>query len=186
MQTICHCGWWLHHEIKRRLLLGRKAMTNLDSVLKSRDIILLTNVCIVKASVLAWRIPGTGEPGGLPSMGSHRVGHDWSDLAEHSFSSNHVWVWELDHKEGWVLRNWCFQIMVLEKTLESPLDSKEIITGNPKRNQPYIFIRKTDAEAEALILWPSDRKSQLTEKDPELGKIQGRRRRGSTEDEMIR
>ena len=64
------------HEIKRRLLLGRKAMTNLDSVLKSRDIILLTNVCIVKASVLAWRIPGMGEPGGLLSMGSHRVGHD--------------------------------------------------------------------------------------------------------------
>ena len=75
--------------------------------------------------------------------------------------------------------------MVLEKTLESPLDSKEIITGNPKRNQPYIFIRKTDAEAEALILWPSDGKSQLIEKDPELGKIQGRRRRGSTEDEMV-
>ena len=75
--------------------------------------------------------------------------------------------------------------MVLEKSPESPLDSKEIIPGNPKRNQPYIFIRKTDAEAEALILWPSNEKSQLIEKDPELGKIQGRRRRCSTEDEMV-
>ena len=64
------------HKIKRCVLLERKSMTNLDIILKSRDIVLLTNVCIVKASVLAWRIPGTGEPGGLPSMGSHRVGHD--------------------------------------------------------------------------------------------------------------
>ena len=76
-------------------------------------------------------------------------------------------MWELDHKEGWVLKNWWFQAMVLEKTLESPLDCKEIKPVNPKGNQPWIFIRRTDAEAEALVLWPPDAKSRLIGKDPD-------------------
>ena len=77
---------------------------------------------------------------------------------------------ELDHKEGWVQKNWCIQIAELEKTLESPLDSKEMEPVNPKENQPWIFIGKTDAEAETPILWPPDVKSWLTRKDPDAGK----------------
>ena len=91
----------------------------------------------------------------------------------YGFSGSHVQMWELDHKKGRTLKNWCFQIMVLEKTLESPLDSKEIKPVNPKGNQPWIFIGTTDAEAEALILWPPYMKSQLTGKDPDAGKDQG-------------
>ena len=85
---------------------------------------------------------------------------------------------ELDHNEGWALKNWCFRTVVLETTLESPLDSKEIKPVNPKGNQPWIFIGGTDADAEAPIVWPPDAKSQLIGKDPTLGKIEGKRRRG--------
>ena len=87
----------------------------------------------------------------------------------YDFSSSHVWMEELDHK-GWVLKNWCFLIVVLWKTLESPLDFKEIKPINPKGNQPWIFTGKTDAEAEAPILWPPELMSWLTGKDPEAGK----------------
>ena len=91
------------------------------------------------------------------------------------FSSSHVWIWELDHKEDWALKNWYFWTVVLEKTLESPLDYKDIKPVSPKWNQPWIFIGRTDAEAP----WPLDAKSQLTEKKTlMLGKIEGRRRRG--------
>ena len=78
----------------------------------------------------------------------------------YGFSSSHVWMWELDHKEGWALKNWCFWPVALEKTLESPLDSKEIQPVHPKGNQSWIFIERTNAEAEAPILWPPDTKSQ--------------------------
>ena len=87
-------------------------------------------------------------------------------------------MWELDHKEGWALKNSCFWIVVLEKTLESSLDSKEIKPVNPKGNQSWILIGRTDAEAEAPILWPPDLKSQLIKKTLMLGKIEDRRRRG--------
>ena len=80
----------------------------------------------------------------------------------YGFSSSHVWMWELDHKEGWALKNWCFQIVVLEKILESPSDCKEIQPVNPKGNQPWVFTGRTDAETEAPILWPPDVKCQLT------------------------
>ena len=140
------------HEIKRCLLLGRKAMTNLDNVLKSRDIILLTKVHIVKAMV---------------------------------FPSSHRWMWELDYKEGWAPKNWCFQSMVLEKTLESALDSKEIKPVNPKGNQPWIFIGRTDVEGEPPVLWPLNRKSWLIGKDPDAGKDWGREEKGTTEDEVV-
>ena len=83
----------------------------------------------------------------------------------YGFSSGHVWMWELDCKESWVLKNWCFWTVVLEKTLESPLDSKEIKPVNSKGNQSWIFIKRTGAEAEAPILWLSDVKSWLTGKD---------------------
>ena len=131
------------HEIKRLLLLERKVMINLDSILKSRDITLPTMVCVVK---------------------------------NHGFSSSHVWIWELDHNESWALKNWCFWTVVLEKTLESPLDCKQIKPINPKGNQPWIFIGRTDTEA--LILWPPDEKNWLIGKDLMLGKIEGRKNRG--------
>ena len=116
------------HEIKRCLLLGRKAMTNLGSILKHRDITLPTKVCLVKALF---------------------------------FSSSYVWMWELDYKESWALKNWCFWIVMLEKTLESPLVCKEIKLVSPTGNQSWIFVGRTDAEAEAPIPWPPDVKSQL-------------------------
>ena len=96
----------------------------------------------------------------------------------YSFSSSHVWMWDLDHKVGWVPKNWCFQIVVLEKTHESSLDFKEIKPVNPKGNQSWIFIGRTDAEAETPILWPPDAKNLLNGKDLVLGKIEGGRRRG--------
>ena len=116
-------------------------MTNLDSVLKSRDVI-------------------------LPTKGPYGQSY--------GFSSSHVWMWELDHKEGWVLKKWCFWTVVLEKTLESPLDCKEIKPVNPKENQSWIFIERTDAEAETPICWPPDVKNSL-EKTLTLGNIEGRR-----------
>ena len=94
-------------------------------------------------------------------------------------------MWELDHKEGWALKNWCFWTMVLEKTLESPLDCKEIKPVNPKRNQPWIFIGKTNAEAETAILWPSDVKSWLSGKDPDAGKDWRQEEKEMTEDEKV-
>ena len=87
---------------------------------------------------------------------------------DYGFSSSHVWMWEFDHKESWAPKNWFFLTVVLEKTLESPLDSKEIQAVNPKANQPWIFTGRTDAEAP--ILWPSDGKTQLIGKDPDAGK----------------
>ena len=91
----------------------------------------------------------------------------------YGFSNSHVQLWELDHKEGWVTKNWCFQIVMLEKTLETPLDSKEIKPVNPKENQPWIFIGRTDTEAKAPILWLPDAKSWLTGKEPDAGKNWG-------------
>ena len=95
-------------------------------------------------------------------------------------------MWELDHKEGWAPKNWCFQTVVLEKTLESPLDYKEIKLVNPKRKQPWIFIGKTDAKAEAPVLWPPDLKSLLLGKDPDAGKDWRQKEKGAAEDEMVR
>ena len=131
-------------EIKRRLLLGRRAMTNLDSILKSR--------CI-----------------------NHFADKGLSNRS-YGFLNSHVWMWELDHKESWALKNWCFWTVVLEKTLESPLDCKEIQPVNPKGNQSWIFIGSTDAEAEAL--WPPNWKAF------DAGKDWRQEEMGTTEDEM--
>ena len=119
------------------LLLGRKAMTNLNSILKSRDIYFANKG---------------------PSSQSY------------GFSSSQVWMWELDHKEDWVPKNWCFPIVVLEKTLESPLDSKEIKPVNPKGNQSWIFIGRTDTEDDAPTLWLPDANSRLMRKTLRLEK----------------
>ena len=127
------------HEIKRRLLLGRKVMTNLDSLLKSRDITLPTKVCLVKAMLFSVVIYG----------------------------------YELDYKESWAPKNWCFWVVVLEKTLECPLDCKEIQPVRPKGDQSWIFTERTDVEAETPILWPPDSKSWLIRKGPDAGKDWG-------------
>ena len=127
------------------------AMTNLDSLLKSRDITLLTKVPLVEVMVFPVVMYGC----------------------------------ELDHKEGWVPKNWCFWTVVLEKTLESSLDNKEIKPVNPKENQSWIFIGRTDAEAEASILWPSDVKSRLIGKYPGAGKDWRQEEKGATKDEMF-
>ena len=94
------------------------------------------------------------------------------------YSNSHVWIWELDYTENWVLKNWCFWTVVLEETHENPLDCKEIQPVHPKGNQSWIFIGRTDAEVETLVLWLPDAKNWLIWKDPMLGKIEGGRRRG--------
>ena len=100
----------------------------------------------------------------------------------YGFSSRHVWMWELGHKEGWVLKNWCFWTVVLEKTLESPLKCKAIQPVSPKWNQPWIFFR---TDAEAPLLWPLDAKSQLFGKDPDVGKGWKQKEKGVAENEMV-
>ena len=102
----------------------------------------------------------------------------------YGFSSSYIWMWVLDYKESWVLKNWCFWTVVLEKTLESPLDSKEIKPVNPKGNQSWIYIGRTDAEAEAPIIWPSDANGRLIGKDSDAGKDWRQEEKGTTEDEM--
>ena len=139
------------HEMKGHLLLGRKAMVNLDRVLKIRDITLPTKVPIVKDIV-------------FPIV---------------------MYGWELYHKESWELKNWCFRTVLLEKNLESPLDCKEIKPINPKENQPWIFIRRANAEAEAPILWPPDPKNWLIGKDRDAGKNWRQEEKETTEDEMV-
>ena len=114
----------------------------------------------------------------------HYLANKGPSSQSHGFSSSHVWLWELDYKESWVLKNWCFWTVVLEKTLESPLDCKEIQPVHPKGNQSWIFIGKTDAEAETSILWPPDVKSWLIWKDPNAGK-DWKREKGMTEYEMV-
>ena len=106
-----------------------------------------------------------------------------SSSQSYGFPSSHVQKWELDHKEGWTLKNWCFWIVALEKTLESPLDCKEIKPVSPKGSQPQIFIRRTDAEAP--ILWPPESKSQLVRKDPDAGKDWRQEEEGETVNEMV-
>ena len=119
-------------------------MTNLDSILKSRDITLPTK----------------------PSSQGY------------GFSSSHVWIWELDYRESWAPKNWCFWTVVLEKTLQNPLDCKEIQPGHPTGNQSWIFFGRADAKAETPILWSPDVKNWLIWKTLMLGKAEGGRRRG--------
>ena len=102
----------------------------------------------------------------------------------YGFSSTHIWMWELDYKDSWAPNNWYLWTVVLEKTLESPLDSREIQPVHPKGHQSWIFIGRTDAEAETPILWPPDAKNWLTGKDPDAGKDWGQEEKGTTEDEM--
>ena len=103
----------------------------------------------------------------------------------YGFSCGHVWMWELDYKESWVRKNWCFWTLVLEKTLESPLEYQELQPVHPKGDQSWVFIEGTDVEAETLTLWPPDAESWLIGKDPDAGKDWGQEEKGTTEDEMV-
>ena len=103
----------------------------------------------------------------------------------YGFSRSHAWIWELTHKEGWVLKNWCFWTVVLENSLESTLERKELKPVNSKGDQSWIFIGRTDAEAEAPVLWPPDAKNWLIGKDPDAGKDWRQEEKGVTEDEMV-
>ena len=103
----------------------------------------------------------------------------------YGFSSNHVWMWELDYKESWALNNWCFWMVVLEKTLESPLDCKELQPVHPKGDRSWVFIGRTDAEAETPVLWPPDVKGWLIWKDPDAGEDWRQEEKRMTEDEMV-
>ena len=138
------------HEIKRRLLLGRKAMTNLEIILKSRDTAWLTKVHLVKAI------------------------------------SSHVWMWELDHKENWTLKNWCFWTVMLEKTLESPLDCKETKPVNPKEINPEYSLEGLMLKLKLQYFGHLMRRADSLEKTLMLGKIESRRRRGWQKFVMIR
>ena len=140
------------YEIKRCLLFRRKVMTNLDSILKSRDYCFANKV--------------------LSSQ-------------SYDLSSSHVWMWELDYKESWVPKNWCFWTVMLEKTLESPLDCKDIQPFHSEGDQSWVFFGRTDAEAETPILWPSDTKNWLIGKDLVAGKDWRPEEKGTTEDEMF-
>ena len=111
--------------------------------------------------------------------------HKGPSNQSYSFSSSHVWMWELDHKESWVLKNWCFWTVVLKKTLESPLGCKEIKPVNLKGNQSWIFIGRTDAEVEAPILWPPDVRHWLIGKDLDADKNWRQEEKGTTENEMV-
>ena len=140
------------HEIKRCILLGRKAMAKLDSILKSRDITLPTKVRLVKAMVFPVVMYGC---------------ESW------------------DCEESWVPQNWCFWTVVLEKTLVSPLDCKEIQPVHPEGDHSWVFIGRTDAKAEIPVLWPPHAKNWLIWKDPDAGKVWRQEEKGSTEDEMV-
>ena len=161
METVTDFRFWgsnipadgdCSHEIKSHLLLGRKAITNLDSILKSGDIYFANK--------------------GQSSQ-------------SYGFSSSHVWAWELYYKESWVLKNWCFWTVVLEKSLENPLDCKEIQLVHPKGNQSWIFIGRTDVEAETPISWLTVAKNWLIGKDPDGGKDWRQDKKGMTEDEIV-
>ena len=108
----------------------------------------------------------------------HYLANKGPSSQSYGFSSRHIWTWELDHKESWAPKNWCFWTVLLEKTLEHPLDCKEIQPVNPKGNQSWIYIERTDVEAKTPILWPLDVKNWLIGNDPDAGKIEGRRIRG--------
>ena len=115
----------------------------------------------------------------------HYFANKGQSSQSYGFSSSHVWMWELDYKESWALKNWCFWTVVLEKTLESPLDCKEIQPVHPQGNQSWIFISRTDAEAETPILWLPDVKNWLIWKDSDAGKDWREEEKGTTEDEMV-
>ena len=134
---------------------------------------------------MLWLLASTTQPRQHIKKQSHYFASKGPSSQSYGFSSSHVWMWGLDSKECWVPKNWCFWTVVLKKTLESSLDCKEIHPVHHKANQSWIFIGRTDVEAETPILWPPDVKSWLIGKDPDAGKDWGQEEKGTTEDEMV-
>ena len=147
-----HCRWWLQSWNSKTITAWKKVITNLDSLLKSRNITLPTKVQLSQS---------------------------------YGFSSSHVWMWELDCEQSWTPKNWCFWTVVLKETLESPLDCKELQPVNPKGNQSWIFIGRTDGKAETPIFCPPDVKNWLIWKDPDAGKAWRREEKGTTKNQMV-
>ena len=206
-------------------------MTNLDSILKSRDITLPTKVCLVKAMVFpvvtygceSWttkkaecqridafelwccrrllRVPWTARrcnqsvlkkispeyslEGLMLKLKLQYFDNKVKASQSYDFSSSRVWMWELNYKESWVTKNWCFWTVVLEKTLESLLDCKEIQPDHSEGDQPWDFFVRTNVEVETPILWPPDAKNSFIWKDPDAGKDWRQEEKGTTEDEMV-
>ena len=123
--------------------------------------------------------------GGIIILLNRTLANKGPSIQSYGFTSGHVWMWELDCEESWVPKNWWFWTVVLEKTLESPLDCKEIQPVHPKGDQSWVFIGRTDAEAETPIFWPPDAKNWLFGKDPDAGKDWRWEKKGTTEDEMV-
>ena len=139
---------------------------------------------VLKARILKWfAIPFSSGPCFVRPH--HYFAEKGLSSQSYGFSSSHVWMWELDHKESSAPKNWCFWTVMLEKTVESPLDCKEIKPVNPKGNNSWIVIGRTNAKAEAPILWPPDAKNWFIRKDPNAGQDWKREEKGMTEEEMV-
>ena len=139
----------------------------------------------IKKTLTPWK-ESYDQPRQLSKKQRHYFANKGPSSQGYGFSCGHVWMWELDCEESWVVpKKWYFWTVVLEKTLESPLDCKEIQPVHPKGDQSWLFIGRTDAEAETPILWPPDAKSWLIGKDPDAGKDRGQEEKGTTEDEMV-
>ena len=161
------------------ILLSKDAACPLTSI-----IWLWIDLVKLKKTLAPWK-ESYGKPRQRVKMQRHHFVNKGPCSQSCGFSSGHVLMWELDHKEGWVPKNWCFRIVGLEKILESPLDNKQIKPVNPKRNQLRIFIGRNDAEAEPPILWPLDVNSRLTRKDLATGNDWGQEEKQTTEEKMI-
>ena len=153
-------------------------------IARRKSLQMVTAAMKLKETLAPWK-KSYDQPRQLIKKQRHYFANKSPSSQSYGFSRTHVWMWELGYKESWVIRNWCFWTVVLEKTLECPLDSKEIQPVHPKGNQSWIFIGRTDAEAETPILRAPDVKSWLTRKDPDAGKHWRREEKGTTEDEMV-
>ena len=137
---------------------------------------------LLEKMLAAWK-KGYDQPRENNKKQRHYFADKGPSIQSYGFTSSHVWMW--DHKESWAPKNWCFWAVVLEKTLKSPVDCKKIKPIYPKGNQSWIFIGRTDAEAEAPVLWPPDVKNWFIGKDPDAGKDWRWEEKGTTEDEMV-
>ena len=167
-------GIWSHHFMANRWGNNGNSDTLFSWAPKSLQMVTaamkLKDTCFLKENC--------DKPRQLIIKQRHYFTNKGPSSQSYGFSSSHVWMWELDHKEGCMLKNWCFWTVVLEKTLESPLDCKEIKPVNPKGSQPWIIFGRTDAKDKTPILWPPDAKNWLTGKDHDVGKDWGQEKRG--------
>ena len=165
--------------------MGLDAMILVFWMLSFKPTFSLSTFTFIKSFLVPWKV-SYDQPRQHIKKQRHYFPNKGPSRQSYGFSSCHVWMWELDYKESWVLKNWCFWTVVLEKTLESSLDCKEIQPVNPKGYQSWIFTGRTDdAKAKTPILWPPDVKNWLTGKDPDAGKDWWQEEKRMTEDEMI-